>query len=110
MAGRRTEGALGLGDWEALRRVERDELDLRLVHTSILGSIGGFMTTAVLPVPRVTGAGETQHTARLWDGTELFYRAWEPAAGGAQGGVLLLHRGHEHSGRLRELAERLSDQ
>jgi alpha-beta hydrolase superfamily lysophospholipase/SAM-dependent methyltransferase len=35
------------------------------------------------------------------DGAAIAYRAWVPP--GATKGVLLFHRGHEHSGRLREL-------
>ena len=34
-----------------------------------------------------------------WDGTTLFGRSWLPA-GRAKTALLLLHRGHEHSGRL----------
>ena len=53
---------------------------------------------------------ESEHTHALADGTELFYRAWMPA--GAAGkpatrALVLFHRGHEHSGRLGELARAL---
>ena len=44
-----------------------------------------------------------------WDGTKLFYRAWFPREPSDKA-VLLFHRGHEHSGRLQELAEALSSQ
>jgi alpha-beta hydrolase superfamily lysophospholipase len=40
------------------------------------------------------------------DGVELFYRHW-PATGTPRGGVILLHRGHEHSGRVGHLADEL---
>lgn len=40
------------------------------------------------------------------DGTELFYRHW-PAAGEARGAIVLLHRGHEHSGRVGHLVDEL---
>jgi alpha-beta hydrolase superfamily lysophospholipase/SAM-dependent methyltransferase len=41
------------------------------------------------------------------DGTPLFYRRW-PAVGGAAGrAVVLLHRGHEHSGRLQHVVDEL---
>jgi alpha-beta hydrolase superfamily lysophospholipase len=41
------------------------------------------------------------------DGTALFYRHW-PAAGGApRRAVVLLHRGHEHSGRVAHLVDEL---
>ncbi len=50
---------------------------------------------------------ETESTFRTWDGVELYYRAW--ACGGEDGkALILLHRGHEHSGRLRSLYSELS--
>lgn len=33
------------------------------------------------------------------DGVELFYRHW-PAEGTPRGAIVMLHRGHEHSGRM----------
>jgi alpha-beta hydrolase superfamily lysophospholipase/SAM-dependent methyltransferase len=48
----------------------------------------------------------TEHSFKTWDGEELFYRAWQPPQPG-QKAVILFHRGHEHSGRLQDLAERL---
>ncbi|WP_198384863.1 bifunctional alpha/beta hydrolase/class I SAM-dependent methyltransferase [Roseomonas sp. KE2513] len=45
---------------------------------------------------------------RTHDGTELFYRHWRTAPGVARrGAVLLVHRGHEHSGRVAHLADEL---
>src|SRR5213075_2103075 len=41
-----------------------------------------------------------------WDGAELFYRAWIPAAA-KEKALLLFHRGHEHSGRWSEVVEML---
>jgi alpha-beta hydrolase superfamily lysophospholipase/ubiquinone/menaquinone biosynthesis C-methylase UbiE len=41
------------------------------------------------------------------DGVELFYRAWQPQ-GGADRAVIAFHRGHEHSGRLRDVVEALA--
>ncbi|MBH9579290.1 bifunctional alpha/beta hydrolase/class I SAM-dependent methyltransferase [Inhella proteolytica] len=41
------------------------------------------------------------------DGQSLFYRHW-PAQGPRQGALLLLHRGHEHSGRMAHLADELN--
>ncbi|HZE98514.1 MAG TPA: alpha/beta hydrolase, partial [Planctomycetota bacterium] len=49
----------------------------------------------------------TEHTFQTWDAETLFYRAWRPARPGTDA-VLLFHRGHEHSGRLKDLAERLA--
>lgn len=42
------------------------------------------------------------------DGTEIFYRHWPPTAEPNGQAVLLLHRGHEHSGRLAHLATELN--
>ena len=39
------------------------------------------------------------------DETKLFYRAWTPAA--AKRAVILVHRGHEHSGRLTDVVDAL---
>src|ERR1051325_8879522 len=41
-----------------------------------------------------------------WDGAELFYRAWLPPRR-AQKALILIHRGHEHSGRWQEVVEEL---
>jgi alpha-beta hydrolase superfamily lysophospholipase len=42
------------------------------------------------------------------DGTELFYRHWPAAAaGGPRRGIVLFHRGHEHSGRLQAVVDDL---
>jgi alpha-beta hydrolase superfamily lysophospholipase len=41
------------------------------------------------------------------DGVELFYRAWPARSGMAKGAIVLLHRGHEHSGRVAHIAEEL---
>lgn len=49
----------------------------------------------------------SERVARTWDGTELFYRVWQPAARSDKG-LLLFHRGHEHSGRFQELVELLA--
>lgn len=49
----------------------------------------------------------SEHTFASWDGVELFYRAWKPASASDKA-LLVFHRGHEHSGRLTELVERLA--
>ena len=41
------------------------------------------------------------------DGASLFYRYWPPVAGTLRRALVLLHRGHEHSGRLQHLVEEL---
>src|SRR6266576_446911 len=43
----------------------------------------------------------SEHTLKLRDGTELFYRAWLPEEPTTKA-LLLFHRGHEHSGRWQE--------
>ncbi len=49
-------------------------------------------------LPDAPPDGSTSHTFLSHDGAELFYRAWVPARPTSQA-VVLLHRGHEHSGR-----------
>jgi len=44
---------------------------------------------------------------RLPDGAEIFYRAWLPE-GGYDRGVVIFHRGHEHSGRVEHIASGLT--
>lgn len=41
------------------------------------------------------------------DGEELFYRVWPALCGTPKGAIVLLHRGHEHSGRMEHLAHEL---
>ncbi len=48
----------------------------------------------------------TEHTFATHDDVALFYRHW-PAAGNARGAIVLIHRGHEHSGRMAHLADEL---
>jgi alpha-beta hydrolase superfamily lysophospholipase/SAM-dependent methyltransferase len=47
------------------------------------------------------GLQPSEHRLRLRDGTELFYRAWQPEKPTSKA-LLLFHRGHEHSGRWEE--------
>jgi len=44
---------------------------------------------------------------RTHDGVELFFRHWPATEGRARGAVVMLHRGHEHSGRIQHLPEEL---
>ena len=39
------------------------------------------------------------------DGTKLFYRHWPSEQGFSQQAIILLHRGHEHSGRLQHVVD-----
>lgn len=48
----------------------------------------------------------SEHRFSTWDGTELFYRVWEPQSPSRQA-LVLLHRGHEHSGRFQDFVDRL---
>ena len=51
---------------------------------------------------------EQQLTFHSFDGQELFYRYWPAATGTASAkAVVLLHRGHEHSGRVVHLVDEL---
>src|SRR5687768_6467851 len=50
--------------------------------------------------------GPVELTFRSWDGANLFYRAWLPRRPATRA-VVLLHRGHEHSGRLIDAVESL---
>jgi len=43
----------------------------------------------------------TEGLFESWDGTELFYRAWKPAAQSDRA-LIVIHRGHEHSGRVED--------
>lgn len=41
---------------------------------------------------------QSEGTFNSWDGTELFFRSWEPSVSSKKA-VIIVHRGHEHSGR-----------
>jgi alpha-beta hydrolase superfamily lysophospholipase len=47
-------------------------------------------------------------TFRTHDGVPLFYRRWPATQAPARGAVVMLHRGHEHSGRMAHLADELN--
>ncbi len=56
-----------------------------------------------------SAAPPTEHRFASHDGSSIFYRAWLPPSGGTiHRAILLLHRGHEHSGRWDELAVALT--
>jgi alpha-beta hydrolase superfamily lysophospholipase/SAM-dependent methyltransferase len=48
-----------------------------------------------------------EHTFHSWDGSEIFYRQWPTREPGGNA-VILIHRGHEHSGRLQDLVDQLN--
>lgn len=64
---------------------------------------------AIPPTPGPAPARPVaEHHFTTHDGVSLFYRHWparDPAT--RQGGIVLFHRGHEHSGRLTDLVEGL---
>lgn len=62
-------------------------------------------TSSVAPAEASLAASE--HTMNLPDGTELFYRAWLPSAPTGKS-LVVLHRGHEHSGRVQDIVEALN--
>lgn len=45
---------------------------------------------------------------RSFDGTGLFYRAWAPVDPKSKKALIVLHRGHEHSGRLQDIIDGLN--
>jgi len=47
-----------------------------------------------------------ERTFATHDGVDIFYRHW-PASGTPRGAIVLLHRGHEHSGRIAHLADEM---
>jgi alpha-beta hydrolase superfamily lysophospholipase/SAM-dependent methyltransferase len=47
-----------------------------------------------------------EQTFETWDGTRLFYRAWQLSKQ-TNKALILFHRGHEHSGRWQETVEAL---
>ena len=50
----------------------------------------------------------TEASFETYDGQPLFYRSWPSLSGTPRGAVVLLHRGHEHSGRLAHLVHELN--
>ncbi|MEP7452258.1 alpha/beta fold hydrolase [Phyllobacterium sp. SB3] len=61
---------------------------------------------SVVPSQNPADAAE-EATFRTHDGTELFYRKWPSKSGKPKGAIILLHRGHEHGGRVAHLVEEL---
>ncbi len=59
-------------------------------------------------LPTDTGSNfeASEHTMKLDDGTELFYRAWLPETP-TEKSLIIFHRGHEHSGRVQDIVEAL---
>jgi len=55
---------------------------------------------------------EKKSTFTTFDGVKLVYRAWEPtqASSGEKKALIVIHRGHEHSGRLIDLIDGVNQQ
>jgi alpha-beta hydrolase superfamily lysophospholipase len=49
---------------------------------------------------------ESEDRFTSWDGTQLFYRSWRPATNSDKA-LIIIHRGHEHSGRIARQVEGL---
>lgn len=49
----------------------------------------------------------SEHFMTTWDGTRLFYRAWQPPTPSRKA-LVLFHRGHEHSGRFEDVVNALA--
>ncbi len=54
----------------------------------------------------MTPWNEHQGTFTSWDNSELFFRSWKPLQPSDKA-VVFIHRGHEHSGRIKPLLEGL---
>ena len=69
------------------------------------------MNDRALPLSMLEAQGSirasTEHTFETHDGVALFYRHWRAKSDAARGAIVLLHRGHEHSGRMGHLPTEL---
>lgn len=65
-------------------------------------------TETVLEAAQTAMREEREHYFHSHDGARLFYRHWPAMAGSCDKAILLLHRGHEHSGRLQHLVAELN--
>src|SRR5438067_8274638 len=79
---------------------------VRLNQTFHLLEEQAMTSTTEIEEASAIGTG-APHTFESYDGTKLSYRAWIPQTPTTRA-VILLHRGHEHSGRLCETVRRLA--
>src|SRR5579864_4185112 len=63
-----------------------------------------FPMSAAITVQTISKREPIEKFFTTWDGVRLFYRAWLPAAPGDKA-LILLHRGHEHSGRFQDFVD-----
>jgi len=54
----------------------------------------------------MSGWTTSEGSFKSWDGTELFCRTWKPAIPSKKA-LIVIHRGHEHSGRINQQVEDL---
>lgn len=59
-------------------------------------------------MPEIQARPVTENTFATFDGTELFYRHWPAQAPEPRGAIVMLHRGHEHSGRMAHIPDELN--
>jgi len=64
-----------------------------------------FSEVVQVSTPEIRTAQESSFETH--DNTSLFYRYWPPLDGSCDRAIILLHRGHEHSGRLQHVVEEL---
>lgn len=64
------------------------------------------ITSAKSTLP-ITPRAANESWFETHDGVRLFYRYWPPLHGTQQQAIILLHRGHEHSGRLQHVIDEL---
>lgn len=62
---------------------------------------------AEMPTHKTAHREATEAQFTTHDGTSLFYRVWPAASASPKGVIVLLHRGHEHSGRVAHLVDEL---
>ncbi len=60
------------------------------------------------PVPLRAGRSLAKHSFASHDGVALFYRHWSSSSRGSRGAIVLLHRDHEHSGRIEHLVDEMA--
>jgi alpha-beta hydrolase superfamily lysophospholipase/phosphatidylglycerophosphate synthase len=92
------------------------KLLLGLLAITIVNRVRGGLhetekqTAELLPgSPAKTSVREAQqHTFAAADASPIFFRHWPAQTAGQSKAILLLHRGHEHSGRLQHLVDELN--
>jgi alpha-beta hydrolase superfamily lysophospholipase/phosphatidylglycerophosphate synthase len=79
-----------------------------LLATTVVNRVRRGLVEERLPLmPCLPGRSAQERSFKTHDGTGLFYRYW-PAAHETGRAILLLHRGHEHSGRLQHVVDELN--